>query len=84
MTIIMAMKNMSIAELKAQAPHFVRRVESGESYVVTRHNKPVAKMVPLDTSCNRTRPSFDEAVRICGDLTQPVLDASEWGDLSPA
>ncbi len=84
MTIIMAMKNMSIAELKAQAPHFVRRVESGESYVVTRHNKPVAKMVPLDTSCNRTRPSFDEAVRICGDLTQPVLDASEWGDLSLA
>jgi len=80
----MAMKNMSIAELKAQAPHFVRRVESGESYVVTRHNKPVAKMVPMDTSCNRTRPNFDEAVRICGDLTQPVLDASEWGDLLPA
>jgi antitoxin (DNA-binding transcriptional repressor) of toxin-antitoxin stability system len=70
------MKNMSIAELKAQAPHFVRRVESGESYRVARYKKPVAKMVPLDTSCNKSRPSFDEAVRICGDLTQSVLDAS--------
>jgi antitoxin (DNA-binding transcriptional repressor) of toxin-antitoxin stability system len=70
------MKNMSIAELKAQAPHFVRRVESGESYVVARYKKPVAKMVPLDTSCNKSRPSFDEAVRICGDLTQSVLDVS--------
>jgi prevent-host-death family protein len=72
----MAMKNMSIAELKAQATHFVQRVESGESYVVTRYNKPVAKMVPLDTSCNRTRLGFDKAVRIYGNLKQPVLGAS--------
>lgn len=84
MVIFMSMKTVSIAELKAQAPRILREVESGETYTITRRNRPVGRVVhcekPLE---NRTRLNFDPKVKILGSVTEPVLEAAEWGDLYP-
>ena len=83
MTTYMAMKTTSIAELKTHSPRIIRSVEAGESCVVTRRNKPVARILPCQESPkNRTKLGFDVKVRVMGSLTEPAMDAGEWGDLS--
>ena len=81
MTIFMVMKSVSIAEIKTHAPRVIREVEAGEQYTITRRNRPVARLISCGTAKNKTRPGFDPGVVIKGDLTEPSLDASEWGDL---
>lgn len=83
MVILIAMNTTSIAELKAHSPRIIRSVEGGEAYLVTRRNKPVARILPCrEAPLNRTQVGFDRGVRILGSLTEPALDSSEWGDLS--
>lgn len=41
---------MGIRELKNGASRIIERVESGEAITVTRHGKPVARIVPVSTS----------------------------------
>lgn len=73
----------SIAELKNHSPRIIRSVEAGEPYLVTRRNKPVARILPCcESPVNRTQIGFDAKVRILGSLTEPALDLDEWGDLS--
>lgn len=40
------MKQISIQDLKAQLSAAVAEAESGETIVITRHNKPVARLGP--------------------------------------
>lgn len=79
----MTMNMASIADLKTHSPRIIRSVESGDVYVVTRRNKPVARILPCrEAPLNRTQVGFDSRVRILGSLTEPALDSSDWGDLS--
>jgi prevent-host-death family protein len=41
------MKEVGIYEAKTQLPRLVSEVERGESVTITRHGKPVARLVPL-------------------------------------
>lgn len=83
MVIYIPMNTASIAELKAHSPRIIRSVEAGEPYLVTRRNKPVARILPcIESPVNRTRVGFDKKVRIVGNLTEPALDSEEWGNLS--
>jgi prevent-host-death family protein len=41
-------KNVSLAEAKARLAECVREVERGSTIVLTRHGRPVARLVPLD------------------------------------
>ncbi len=38
----------TIRELKAQLSTYVRRVEAGETVTITRHGKPVGRIVPVE------------------------------------
>ena len=82
MAILMVMKEVSIAQLKAHAPRVVRAVETGEVVVITRRNQPVARLLSCAVAPNQTRLGFDPSVKILGDVTAPVLEAEEWGGLS--
>lgn len=86
MAIFMAMNAASIADLKAHSPQIIRSVEAGEPCVVTRRNKPVARILPFEESsqndANRTHLGYDERVEVLGCITDPALEVSEWGDLS--
>ena len=43
------MKQISIQDLKAGLSAAVAEAESGNTIVITRHNAPVAKLVPADS-----------------------------------
>ena len=42
------MKEISVAELRQNPTAALTEVESGETYVVTRHRRPIAKLVPIE------------------------------------
>lgn len=42
------MTEVSVRELKARLPYYLRRSEEGERIVVTRRGKPIAQVGPLD------------------------------------
>jgi prevent-host-death family protein len=42
------MKTVSVAVLKQQLSGYLHRVESGETFVVTAHRRPVARVMPHD------------------------------------
>jgi prevent-host-death family protein len=42
------METIGLFEAKTHLSELVARAERGEEVVITRHNKPVAKLVPLD------------------------------------
>jgi prevent-host-death family protein len=42
------MTTVSAYEAKTYLPRLIRAVEQGETIVITRHGKPVARLVPVD------------------------------------
>src|SRR3954466_11997752 len=55
-----AMKFFGAYEAKTHLPQLLDRVESGETITITRHGKPVAKLVPA--SGETAKPDVKEAV----------------------
>ena len=76
------MTMVTVAERKARASEMLRKAEAGEEVVVTRRNHPVVRLEPIAAPPNRTRLSFAPAVEIHADITGPVLEPEEWGDLA--
>jgi len=67
------MRQISIQDLKAGLSTAVAEAESGETIVITRHNAPVAKLVPADpqhvhrskdTSRGGIKPAIKRGARI--------------------
>jgi prevent-host-death family protein len=50
-------RTAAVAELKAHLSRFLRRVKAGEEILVTEHNVPVARIVPVP-------PVTDERLRV--------------------
>jgi prevent-host-death family protein len=44
----MAMKRVGVAELKDQLSRHLRAVEAGEELIVTDHDRPIARIVPVE------------------------------------
>ncbi|MCR6713462.1 MAG: type II toxin-antitoxin system prevent-host-death family antitoxin [Demequina sp.] len=44
------MKTITVAELRQNPTEALAEVEAGETYVVTRHRRPIARLVPVDRS----------------------------------
>lgn len=41
------MSHIGAFEAKTHLPRLLRRVEAGERFVITRHNRPVAELIPF-------------------------------------
>ena len=41
------MTEIGASEAKTRLPQLLRRVQAGERFIITRHNRPVAELVPL-------------------------------------
>ena len=71
---------VAAAAFKAQCLALMDRVnQTGEEIVVTKHNRPVAKLVPARGS-TQPRPFFGRSqgrIRVVGDLVAPIN--SDWG-----
>jgi prevent-host-death family protein len=42
------MKQVGVYEAKTKLPKLLEEVEHGETVTITRHGKPIAKLVPVD------------------------------------
>jgi prevent-host-death family protein len=51
--------NVSVRELKDHLSECLRRAKSGEEIVVTAHNKPLARLMPLEDEAK----TEDEAIK---------------------
>jgi prevent-host-death family protein len=73
------MKQIPAGEFKAQCLAIMDQVlQSGEPVVVTKHGKPVVKLVPAE---NRADDIFDYMagkVKIVGDIVGPVTPPEDW------
>ncbi|MDL5159019.1 type II toxin-antitoxin system Phd/YefM family antitoxin [Actinomycetospora termitidis] len=63
-------------ELRNDSGRIMRRVEQGESFVVTRNGRPVADLVPHARSQETSRPNIGELQAIFRQLA-PV-DVEGW------
>jgi prevent-host-death family protein len=52
-----------------------------ETIVITKHGKPVAKLVPLNTDTDEIFGFFRGRGSVTGDVVSPVLSSKEWGNL---
>ena len=43
------MPRIGASEAKAHLPQLLRRVQAGERFIITKHNRPVAELVPFQT-----------------------------------
>jgi prevent-host-death family protein len=49
------MDSIGLFEAKTHLSELVARAERGEEVVITRHNKPVAKLVPMSRAATRNK-----------------------------
>jgi prevent-host-death family protein len=52
-----------------------------ESVVITKHGKPVAKLVPADKNTDDIYDFLAGKGTITGDVVAPALSEEEWGKL---
>lgn len=60
------METIGLFEAKTHLSELVARAERGEEVVITRHNKPVAKLVPVaaaDQDAQARREAVEELLR---------------------
>ena len=80
---IMTNNMTNIAELKANLSDFVARAERGEEILISRHNRPVAKLIPLKASIPSKRGSLLGAYSGLSNQTDPFWDGLE-SPITPA
>lgn len=66
------MSEVSVHEAKTHLSRLLRRVSAGESIVITRGRKPVARLVPVESTTPREL-GFDRGkVRVASDFDAPL------------
>lgn len=80
------MTRVRATEFKAKCLELMDRVaERRETFVITKHGRAVAKLVPMDRRPDeplfgRLRDLFDEV----GDIRAPVMPATDWESVAAA
>jgi prevent-host-death family protein len=71
------MKMVPAAKFKANCLALMDKVqETGESVVITKHGKPVAKLVPAERERRNLWGDLAGTVKILGDIESPVTN--DW------
>ncbi|AIE83564.1 type II toxin-antitoxin system Phd/YefM family antitoxin [Fimbriimonas ginsengisoli] len=67
------MTKLSVHEAKAHFSELLRRVEEGETVVVTRHNKPIAEIKPaIEAKQGRVFGAFEGELNIPDEAFAPL------------
>jgi prevent-host-death family protein len=73
------MKQIPAGEFKAQCLAIMDQVsKSGEPVIVTKHGKPVVKLVPAENRADDIFNYMAGKVKIVGDIVGPVTPLEDW------
>lgn len=74
------MGTVPATEFKAKCLELMDRVAEGrETYVITKHGRPVAKLVPADPTEERSAfGCMTDQTTFVGDLEAPLWSDAEW------
>jgi prevent-host-death family protein len=73
------MKEMAAGEFKARCLAVMDGVRaSGEPILITKHGKPVAKLVPAQNNADDIFGYMAGKVKIVGDIVGPVTPREDW------
>jgi prevent-host-death family protein len=73
------MKKMAAGSFKANCLAVMDEVmQTGEAVLITKHGKPVAKMVPADQTSDDVFGFMAGKVKIVGDIVGPVTPLGDW------
>ena len=76
------MKKMAAGSFKAHCLAVMDEVQAKkETVIITKHGKPVAKLVPVSEEKDDIFGFFRGKIRITGDVVSPALSLDEWGEL---
>ncbi len=75
----MKTKIMPAGVFKASCLAVMDEVQSKcETVIITKHGKPVAKLVPMNTERDEIFGFMKGKITITGDVVKPIISASEW------
>ena len=76
------MKTMAAGQFKVHCLKVMDEVKKKrETIVITKHGKPVVKIVPVKQEKDEIYGFHKGKVKILGDIVGPILTPEEWGDL---
>ena len=76
------MKKMAAGSFKANCLAVMDEVQAKhETVIITKHGKPVAKLVPVNAVTDEIYGFLAGKGRITGDVVAPALSPKGWGDL---
>lgn len=76
------MKKMAAGTFKIHCLAVMDEVQAKrESVLITKHGKPVAKLVPAEESADDIYDFLKGKGAVVGDVVAPALSDDEWGNL---
>ena len=76
------MKKMAAGAFKANCLAVMDEVQAKhETVLITKHGKPVAKLVPVNTDVDEIYNFLVGKGTITGDVVSPAISPGDWGEL---
>ena len=76
------MKTMAAGSFKTHCLAVMDEVQKKrETIVITKHGKPVVKVVPVEQEKDEIYGFYKGKMKIHGGIVGPILTPEEWGDL---
>jgi len=76
------MKKMAAGVFKANCLAVMDEVQAKrETVVITKHGKPVAKLVPINTDTDEIFNFLAGKGAVTGNVVSPALAPEDWGEL---
>lgn len=76
------MKKMPAGAFKSKCLAVMDEIQARhESVVITKHGKPVAMLVPVDTAKDEIFGFLKGKGAVTGDVVSPAVSLNEWGEL---
>jgi prevent-host-death family protein len=76
------MKKMAAGSFKTNCLAVMDEVQARhETVVITKHGKPVAKLVPVNTDTDEIYGFLAGKGVVNGDIVSPAVSPDEWGEL---
>ncbi|MGA7915142.1 MAG: type II toxin-antitoxin system Phd/YefM family antitoxin [Candidatus Acidiferrales bacterium] len=76
------MKKMAAGSFKTNCLAVMDEVQAKrETVVITKHGKPVAKLVPVNADADDIYNFLAGKGAVHGDVVSPALASQEWGEL---